>query len=271
MQRYINQVLADLEVATSNAPEVSSFRYVPRFMDEDDEEEKNFVNTKNILLYELFGIGVDIFPPVERLTRSQVVAFLTAFEKLWKAWNITWQCPPQLTARKIYTIMASKMSTFKVDYSQEEGGVVDFCEGRTSKTCMFGDINDCQCLLIEKIKNEDESLFITGNENEKTSVHTDWFKGEADMMVEIEKSAEGILALHRWFFGEEDGIFNPWEEDEAEEKWHEFVDTDEESVSWLYFFQKEDDYEDEFDINPEDFEDFEWNSDPYDGDYDLPF
>jgi hypothetical protein len=272
MQRYINQVLSDLEVATSNAPEVSAFRFVPRFMDDDDENEP-IIQTKYTRLCDLFGIGADIFPPVERLTRSQVTALLTAFEKLWTAWNISWASPLTLTARRVYTVMVEKMNTGFINYNFESGVKIDFCEDRKLGKCPFADIGECHCKVLDEIEKQEKESF------SKQRVHTDWFNGSMEEDGEennnfvAEINADGLLALHRWFFGDDDDVFDPWDTDESEEKWSEFVDFEEESVSWLYFFQPqiEDEYEDEDAMSPEDFEDFEWRNSNSIEDYDLPF
>jgi hypothetical protein len=266
MQRYINQVLADLESATSNAPEMSAYRFVPRFMDDDDEKEP-ILQTKYTRLCDLFGIGADIFPPVDRLTRAQVTALLTAFEKLWKAWNISWSTPMTLTARRVYSIMVERMSISMVNYSYDSGLKIDFCDERSIGKCPFADIGECNCKMVDELEKQEAEA------STKQRVHTEWFNNQDDVILDDEISAEGLLALHRWFFGDTDAIFDPWDTNEAEEKWSEFVDIEEESVSWLYFFQphEEDDYDDEFEVSPEDFDDFEWNNFNLPEDYDLPF
>lgn len=254
MQRYLNQLLADLETATRHAPDASTYRFVSHFRDDDDESSR-VLQSKFVRLCDLFGLAPDVFPPVERLTKSQVTSLLTAIENLWRAWHISWECPSRLTARRRYTIMVERMSRDTVRYNYDYGAEIDFCDRRAEGQCPFDDQSQCFCKELEAATRAAENW-----------EPTNW---DDDEMLAAESAESPAQALHRWLH--DDDEFAPWDVDEDRERWRQFV-AEEEMLAWLYFYQPQRDEADEPEISPEDFDDFEWgSSSAYDDDFDLPF
>lgn len=250
MQRYLNQLLADLETATRHAPEASSYRFVSRFRDDDDDDFGSVLRAQLVRLTDLFGLAPDVFPPVERLTKAQVASLLTAIENLWQAWRISWECPPRLTARRRYAIMVERMTTETVPYSYDLGAEINFCDHRAEGQCPFSDPELCWCKALDE-----------------AALHREFDMDELDASDKAEESPSE--ALNRWLRGDED--FAPWDYDEDRARWQQFV-AEEDMMAWLYFYQPQraEDAGEEPEPSPEDFEDFEWGN-PYDDDFDLPF
>ena len=254
MQRYLTHLLADLETATRNAPVTSTYRFRHPF-DDDEEREAPGYQLRYVRLCELFGLAPGIFPPSERLTRDQISALLTAIETLWRAWNLDWDCPPRLTARRRYTIMVERMEQESVRYNHELGGTINFCDHRAEGGCPFSDRSQCWCDELDACARHDLEIWQSAHDLDETT----------------EKRTSPVEDFRRWL---DDGASElpPWEIEEKEERWQQFAD-DSEALAWLYFYDPKRGLEmtsETPEPAPEDFDDFEWHDE--DEDYgDLPF
>ncbi len=253
MQRYISQLLIDLEASACNAPVANNYRARHPFEREDNDDQ---FGQRHLRLQELFGLPVGIFPPVERLTKSQVTLVLKALEKLWDAWYIDWDFPPTLTARRRYTLMVEYMERELVLFHPDFGAEVDFCSNRAAGTCPFADSKQCWCAEIDACaKREDDSdgSSTTAKEQEKTSPLADF---------------------ERWLNRGKHTTFFFDDSDEAETGW-QAIFMPEDTRSWLYFFDPQrgrDMMEYLAEPSADDFDDFEWDSDHDNPEpYELPF
>lgn len=252
MQRYLSHLLADLEAATRNAPVASTYRFRHPF--DDDEQESPAYQMRFVQLHELFGLSAGIFPPSERLTKDQITALLTAIETLWRAWNVDWECPPRLTARRRYAIMVERMEQEPVRYNHEFGAQINFCDRRADGICPFSDRNQCWCDELDACARHDFEIW--------ESAH--------DLDEAADRKPSPVEDLRRWL---DDGQSElpPWDVDTQRERWQQFMADD--SLAWLYFYDPRRGFElaDEApEPSPEDFEDFDWHDD--EEDYgELPF
>ena len=256
MQRYLNQLVADVETATRNAPEATIYRFIPRFLD-DEEDEREVMQVRFVRMCDLFGLMADVFPPVDRLTKAQVRVLLTAIENLWRAWQISWGCPSQLTARRRYTFMVELMASETIPYRYDVGAKIDFCAGYEEGKCPFGDKDLCWCEeadMMEKAALEE-------------ACNREAIEGDGGDVGFGTSEASSIEAYNRWVFGDEE-LFNPWDYDENKERWVAFVPEDD-AMTWLYFYQAPYEDPEEESTNPEDFDDFAWGNGLVDDD--LPF
>ena len=255
MQRYLTHLLADLEAATRNAPAASTYRFRHPF-DDDDERNAPSYQLRYVRLSELFGLAPGIFPPSEKLTKDHITALLTAIETLWRAWNVDWECPPRLTARRRYTIMVDRMENDSVQYNHEFGASINFCDHRTEGHCPFSDHAQCWCDELDACARHDYEIWQDAHELDDFS----------------ERKQSPTEDFRRWL---DNGAADlpPWDIDASADRWQKFMG-DDESLAWLYFYdpQRSNEMTDEGpEPSPEDFEDFEWHSDD-DEDYDeLPF
>lgn len=254
MQRYLTQLLADLEMAARSAPVASAYRFRHPFDDIEGNDAPAY-QSRFVRLCDLFGLSPGVFPPSERLTKEQLTALLTAIEALWRAWNIAWECPPRLTARRRYTIMVERMEQDAIHYNHEFGATVDFCDRRAEGQCPFADHSQCWCEELEACAKHDLEIW----ENARELDELDDFNPGSITPVE---------EFRRWLEDDYDEARFPWEEDEERERWRAFIPNDE-TEGWLFFFDPARNREmtDEApDPSPEDFDDFEWHDIP-----DLPF
>ncbi|MEQ1746976.1 MAG: hypothetical protein ABMA02_16205 [Saprospiraceae bacterium] len=256
MQRYLTHLLADLETATRNAPTASSYRFRHPF-DDHDERDTPAYNTRYVRLCDLFGLPAGVFPPSERLTKNQVTALLTAFESLWRAWNVAWDCPPRLTARRRYAIMVERMEQEPVRYNHELGTTVDFCDRRSEGGCPFADRSQCWCEELEACARHDLDLWENAHDLDDLA------------QLKISPTEE----LRKWLGDAPFGV-PPWEEEGENQRWHQFFAGDD-SMHWLFFFDPNrgrDLADDTQEPSPEDYEDFDWHDDDDDDDYgEMPF
>ncbi|MEZ4966392.1 MAG: hypothetical protein R2791_14215 [Saprospiraceae bacterium] len=253
MKRYLAQLLADLETAARGAPEPSSYASF-RAPVHDDEQHREDLHTRYVRLSELFGLPSHAFPPVERLTKPQVGDLLTAIERLWRAWRISWDCPARLTARRRYALMVDWMYHQKVLYHHDFGAEIDFCCDRAIGICPFGDQAQCYCQELE-----------------------DAARHDVDIWEEYHQGQQGIQStpveeFYEWLHRDNPDEYE-WDFDEARDRWRQFTADD--SDEWLYFYRPDvgatlqgDDPEPQ----PGDFDDFDWDdSGHYDDDITLPF
>lgn len=260
MQRYLTHLLADLETATRNAPASSPYRFRHPF---DEDEERGFpaYQLRYVRLCDLFGLHDGIFPPSERLTKDQLSALLTAIEILWRAWNVSWDCPPRLTARRRYAIMVERMEQEPVHYNPELGASINFCDRRADGICPFSDHNQCWCDELDACARHDLEIWEDAHDLDDFS----------------EKKISPVEEFRRWLDSGPSGL-SPWDVDENRQRWRQFMPEDHLSIAWLYFFdpQRQMALNDEApEPSPEDFEDFDWMDDEFDDDDDdygeMPF
>jgi hypothetical protein len=253
MQRYISQLLADLETAVRNAPASSSYRF--RHPLEQEESDQQYGNQR-LHLQELFGLARGIFPPVERLTKRQVTEILTVLENLWDAWFVGWDCPPSLTARRRYTLMVEYMEREQVLFHHDYGADIDFCANRAEGICPFVDHTQCWCASREASKPG-----VDNKENNPPAV------------TPPENTVPSPLAdFDRWLGRGKHTTFMD-DNAEAEDQWRAAI-IPEDTRAWLYFFDPhrgQSWLHDLTEPSADDFDDFEWKTDYDAGEYDLPF
>lgn len=254
MKRYIAQLLTDLESATRNAPASSSYRFQHPF-EEDDLDLSNY-QLRYTRLNELFGLQSGIFPPSERLTKDHLSSLLTAIENLWRAWSISWDCPPRLSARRRYTIMVERMEKDSVKYHYELGADINFCDRRADGQCPFGDHRQCWCIELDASVQHD----------------LDILESSRDFGIEVPEHKSPLDELQQWLHQHKPEL-PPWELDDQTDNWQQLTDSDE-NLAWLFFYDAGhanfSEPEADPEPTPEDFEDFDWHSDADEFD-DLPF
>lgn len=258
MKRYLAHLLADLETAARHAPEPSSYAFRSPFRDDDDGDTRtDGLHVRYVQLSDLFGLQPDAFPPVERLTKSQVTEVLNALEKLWRAWRVSWSCPSRLTARRRYTIMVEWMYRETVRYHHDFGAEIDFCSHREQGICPFGSTEKCFCKEVEAV--------------DRFEMET-WDEYYGDTLESTKISP--LQELNEWLHEDDPNEFE-WDFDEGHDRWQQFMG-DEDAMAWLFFYRPEMSAEahgDEPQHSPEDFDDFDWDNGDYfdESDFPLPF
>lgn len=256
MKRYLVQLLADLETAARHAPEPSSYAFRSPFPEEDDDTRTDGMHVRYVRLFELFDLAPNAFPPVERLTKAQVSDLLSAMERLWRAWRISWECPSRLSARRRYTTMVEWMYRESVRYHHDFGAEIDFCCYRQEGICPFGDVGNCFCKEVEDSVSHDVQI---------------WEEYQREQMESAKLSP--VEEFNEWIRDDDPCEFE-WDFDEDRDRWRRFV-ADDDAMAWLYFYRPDMNAElqgDDPEPSPEDFDDFDWNSkNDMDEDFSLPF
>ena len=255
MKRYLAQLLADLETATRLAPGPSSYAFRSPFSEEEDEQRIESVHAPYVRLCDLFGLAPDAFPPVERLTKAYVTDLLTAIENLWRAWRISYECPPSLTARRRYTLMVDWMYRETVRYHHDFGAEVDFCCYRHQGICPFGENGGCHCQENEDVMRRDVETWEEFRDEQIDASHI-----------------SPVNQFYDWLRQDEPSEYE-WDFDEDRDRWRQFIG-EEDTHAWLYFYRPDvnaDLQSDEREPSSDDFEDFDWDSKDDFDDLSLPF
>ena len=248
MQRYLTHLLADLEAATRNAPAASTYSFLSAPF-EEEESENTALYVRLVRLCDLFELSPDAFPPVDRLAKVQVAELLTAFEKLWRAWHISWECPPRLSARRRYTVMVDWMRGEAVRYHPDRGASIDFCEHRQQENgCPFGAAGKCWCEEMEdSVRHDLES----------------WEQTRVERLAENHRPSSPVEEFYNWLQADDCDENYQWEEEDQGQRFRQFM-TAEDPHAWLYFYRPEISAEllgEEPNFAPEDYEDFDWQDD----------
>lgn len=147
MDKYINYLLADIAAATVNLPvHVLSF--------DDDEEDLPFITAEEEaktaprkVLADIAGIKPEWFPPVERLSETQIQQVVEALADCLDAHSFIVNFPAGLPAPIRYRVLLAELRK-DVPILQYNIWQLDFCEYEP-KGCPFGEAF-CQCQVYER-------------------------------------------------------------------------------------------------------------------------
>ena len=160
LQRYINQLLVDIEVATKNVPEP----WYPLEEEADEEfgvlpwmEDPENAPTKS--LEEWTNLKKEQFPPENRLTDSQVSSLLSAIKHMLDVYNCSAvfqiEVPERIQYRVIRERFQQEVPMLKANYF-----FFEFCDKKGTpdrSQCLLGE-QYCHCAFFEAFfeKFEDE-------------------------------------------------------------------------------------------------------------------
>jgi len=113
---YVSQLLEDLVKAKEN-PRPPKIELAPELEFVRGAEE--FLHGKQYPMSELYGIDKKQFPPIEKLTKEQTSAIVSAFIDLWTAFNIIPEFPSQEMPDEVkYELMVSHLDEMVTPVSQ---------------------------------------------------------------------------------------------------------------------------------------------------------
>lgn len=146
MKKYISYLLKDIQAATR--PVDYFEKASPQINNEVEKkinEIENWINqarSKENSFSDYCGLKREIFPPMEKLEKSELIRICRAFEQLLKSWNAELHLPNDIPLKLRYKLT---ISTLDEDFYPIEGGWIgfDFCTGDTSD-CSLGRF--CSCL-----------------------------------------------------------------------------------------------------------------------------
>ena len=152
LQRYINQLLEDIEAATQNVPEL--YHSLNEELEEDFEmlpwmEDPKKSPTKS--LEEWTNLKKEQFPPESRLTEEQVSTLLVAIKNMLDAYNCSAvfqiEVPNRIQYRVIRARFQQEVPMLKANYF-----FFEFCDKKDNtdrSECILGE-KYCHCAFFEK-------------------------------------------------------------------------------------------------------------------------
>jgi hypothetical protein len=145
MEKYITQLLADLEKAKDHLPP----DYDVQIMNPDDPALEygligvaEYLNSPYYPLENILGIKAEWFPPANKLNVPQIKALVTKLTALWSAFNYHADFPKKLPVDIRYRLMVEKLKE-ETQYVSDGFIGFEFCHYEPEE-CPFGK-EYCSC------------------------------------------------------------------------------------------------------------------------------
>ncbi len=162
MNRYIEQLIEDLQAARKFAPKQRSRNEMneEEIWDELVEIDKIIDEEPDRPLQNIFGIDPASFPPIDKLTTEQAQLLSAKILELWAAFNIEASYPKNFPLERFYPMLVEK---FRKPFMYFPMGItgIEFCHYEPEE-CPFGD-EYCMCKewsveMMNKIEDEVKNL-----------------------------------------------------------------------------------------------------------------
>ena len=146
MQKYVNQLIADLKAAKNNIPEKPNVRVL--YPDHPALEYgldyiAEWECAPAVSMNDLFGIDAVVFPDAAKLSVEEMEALTDAILELWGAFNFAADFPDEVPIHLAYTALVKKWREGMVHYASEGVGHLEFCDYEPSR-CPWG-MEHCSC------------------------------------------------------------------------------------------------------------------------------
>ena len=138
MQRYVEQLIEDLQEAAQKSPVAKVFTYTSTTKTEPIEVDN---------LEQLFDFVFEKFPAPELLEAEQMEEISEAILSLWKAYNLYTILPNELPPKDKYQLLISTWCERAVKYSPSDFYKIEFCN-KTPQKCLFK--SHCLCTETEE-------------------------------------------------------------------------------------------------------------------------
>ncbi len=159
MQRYITQLLEDLEKAKSHQP--PPVDYALLYPDHPAADYGldyiiEWENGEDWKMDDLFGIPAEVFPPESKLSEAEISALAQGIVSLWQSFNIDVHIPDErIPSRTIYQVLLNYWRTEPVQYVSQETIHLDLCE-YDPETCIWGnDYCTCKEFIAEEMQEQE--------------------------------------------------------------------------------------------------------------------
>lgn len=154
MNRYIHQLIEDLQEAITLAPERELFYDNYEFESEDEEDEaslaffEHYLFGKEIELGKIVDFEQILLPPIEKLTKVQAAKVFPFLESLLSAYGFELDFPDGVAGELKYELVRQVWTDKFVPMSM---GIqtIEFCD-YDCDYCPFGS-ELCQCKEFEKM------------------------------------------------------------------------------------------------------------------------
>ena len=160
MDRYIYQLIEDLNVAKKKAPVGKPQNTMSNYdiIQELEEIDRIIDEEPDIPMHNIFGIDPIVFPPVEKLSNEQAALLANEILELWEHFNLEAVIPKDFPKHKLYPLLVAKFSEPFLYFPMGHTGI-EFCDYDTTQ-CPFGE-KYCMCKdfnLDVDINSFDENL-----------------------------------------------------------------------------------------------------------------
>ena len=140
MQRYIEQLIEDLDRAAENPPDPEYIEVPPHLDNNPDIAELALVPFKPIS--EWTGIGSEVFPVVIDLSWEEWKKVNEAILRVFESLHIELvDAPEDLPPEMLYEVLTTNWD-YPVQYLPLSGMDLELCTG-DPMTCPYGDLCDC--------------------------------------------------------------------------------------------------------------------------------
>lgn len=140
MEKYIEQLIEDLEELASSSHEMPYIESPPHLEEAPDIAELALVPYKTIL--EWTGLDPDIFPDMTQLNAAQCKSVNEAIFKVFQAFHIDLiDIPKDISSEILYDALITNWDQY-VQYLPSSGFDLEFCSG-DPMTCPYGEYCDC--------------------------------------------------------------------------------------------------------------------------------
>ncbi len=140
MERYIQQLIEDLENLAAKLPAKPYIESPPHLVETPDIAELALVPYKTIL--EWTGLDPDIFPDMTQLNAAQCDKVNKAIFKVFQTFNIELiDIPKDIPPEILYDVLSTNLDHY-VQYLPSSGFDLEFCSG-DPMTCPYYEYCDC--------------------------------------------------------------------------------------------------------------------------------
>lgn len=155
MEKYIQQLLEDIEVAHYNLPDTPDIGIL--YPDHPAlEYGLDHIAEWKCAPYQpfekLLGLTADQFPPIEKLRHDEIELLVEKLLQLWAAFNFHADFPNDLPNYLKYQLMINKLSE-EVQYVSSGTIHFEFCD-YDPQHCPYG-IEYCQCKQLDDLSEID--------------------------------------------------------------------------------------------------------------------
>ena len=146
MQKYVNQLIADLKAAKNNIPEKPNVRVLypdHPALDYGLDYIAEWERAPRISMNDLFGIDGVVFPDAAKLSDAEMEALTDAILELWGAFNFAADFPDNVPIHLVYTELVKTWRNEAVQYTSSGTCHLEFCDYDPSE-CPWG-MEFCTC------------------------------------------------------------------------------------------------------------------------------
>lgn len=162
MQRYVTQLLEDLEKAKDHQPPPVDYSIL--YPDHPAAEYGldhiiEWEHAEEWKMDDLFGISAVAFPPESKLSEAEISALAQGIVSLWQSFNIYLHIPDKrIPARTIYQVLLNYWSDEPTQYVSQGMLHLDLCEYEP-ETCIWGvDYCTCKELIVDEMEGKHNEI-----------------------------------------------------------------------------------------------------------------